>query len=368
MFKAIMSVTIFGIFALGLPTPAKAVDPVTGFVASYLSGALVDEVWGRAAGKPNIRLLDRRLKELEQDAVLHDDMRKEIAKLRAGITNRITRDEFRAMTERVSSEIGAIKRRLDSLEERVERLEVENADLKAGTKNAASATYFVQRAEQLSKKRETERAIANLNIAPKIDPACASAYRGRCEVYARLGAWGVVLADTTEALSQLKRPEAWLFRQRALARAKVWSLRPCNFTLSQPHTKSPRIHDADLKTFLDDCAQALADNPADAAVLCVHGLSRIHAGDEIKPPLQLNEGVAAFIARQAALRRPSYDAALADFNAAIEADARNAGVLRPRGRARPPPRPSGRDRRLHRVDSLRSKAKGCLRLARVHHC
>lgn len=134
MFKAIMSVTIFGIFALGLPTPAKAVDPVTGFVASYLSGALVDEVWGRAAGKPNIRLLDRRLKELEQDAVLHDDMRKEIAKLRAGITNRITRDEFRAMTERVSSEIGAIKRRLDSLEERVERLEVENADLKAGTK------------------------------------------------------------------------------------------------------------------------------------------------------------------------------------------------------------------------------------------
>lgn len=189
----------------------------------------------------------------------------------------------------------------------------------------------MQRAEQLSKKRETERAIANLNIALKIDPACASAYRGRCEVYARLGAWGVVLADTTEALSQLKRPEAWLFRQRALARAQVWSLRPCNFTLSQPHTKSPRIHDADLKTFLDDCAQALADNPADAAVLCVHGLSRIHAGDEIKPPLQLNEGVAAFIARQAALRRPSYDAALADFNAAIEADARNALAFCGRG-------------------------------------
>ncbi len=331
MFKTIVSVSIFGILTLGIPTPAKAVDPVADFVAGYLGGALVDEVWDRATSKPDVRLLDQRLKDLEQNAVLHSEMRKEVAKLRAVITKSITRDEFRTMAEQVNGEIGAIKRRLDSLENRVERLEVENEDLKAGTKNVSSATYFVQRAVQLDKNRETDRALANLNIALKIDPACVIAYRVRFEIFARGKAWGVVLADTTEAITQLKRPEAWFFRERALARSHVWGLRPCRFTYGKSYTKSPMIHDDDLKTFNEDCLRALTDNPSDVAVLSVRGLSRIHQGNKIEPPFSGNYSIDDMLKRQTEIKRPFFLGAFADLNTAVKFDPRSATAFCCRG-------------------------------------
>src|SRR5205807_2596084 len=115
----------------------KALDPVTAYVGKFLGGKLVEGVWDRLTDRPDIRLLDQRLKELENSVVMRQEMRDEIRRLRESVNDRVTRDEFLKMAERTSAEIGSIKRRLDDLEERVEKLEVENADLKKGTKNAS---------------------------------------------------------------------------------------------------------------------------------------------------------------------------------------------------------------------------------------
>ena len=333
MFKTIAHISIVGTFAIGLVTPAKAVDPVTGFVVGYVGSKLADEVWDKTTSKPDVRLLDRRLRELEQNAVLHDEMRDEVAKLRARISKNISRDEFQAMTEHLGRSIGAISVRLDNLEGRVERLEVENEDIKAGTKNASSSTYFVQRAEKCEKNQEMERALANLSIAIKIDAECADAYRLRCNIYARRKAWGVVVADTTEAIGKLKRPDSWFYRQRAIASVHVWRLRPCRLTSFEGHTKSPSIPITDLKSVGDDCARALGNNPVDVEVLCMRGLISTLEGDNINLPFQfaIDNGSEKFQARLTELRKPFYEKALADFNAAINADPRCALAFCGRG-------------------------------------
>jgi tetratricopeptide (TPR) repeat protein len=126
-------------------------------------------------------------------------MRDEIRRLRESVNDRVTRAEFIKMAERTSAEIGSIKRRLDDLEERVEKLEVENADLKKGTKNASDAKYFKERGDRLASGNKF-RAIANYNIAVALDPNDAETYRKRSEVYAKMGAPDVVILDATEAI------------------------------------------------------------------------------------------------------------------------------------------------------------------------
>ena len=198
--KSLPVVVVLAISFLGFPTPVKADDPVTDFVASYLLGKLVDEVWDSASGKPDVALLDQRLKELENNAVMRGEMRDKVRKLRDSINDRVTRDEFRKMAEKASTEIGSIKRRLDDLEERVEKLEVDNEDLKNGTMNAADAQFFVKRGERYTEEKNFNRAIANCNIAIRLDAKNASAYLTRSLIYASLGAPDVVVLDATKAV------------------------------------------------------------------------------------------------------------------------------------------------------------------------
>jgi len=90
-------------------TTAKAADPVTVYIATYageyLAGKAIDAAWDSVTGKPDIRVLDQRLKEFEENAVMRSEMRDEIRKLRMSIDDRITREEFQSMVEKTTGEI-----------------------------------------------------------------------------------------------------------------------------------------------------------------------------------------------------------------------------------------------------------------------
>ena len=222
------STILLTIAFLGLLPQAKAQEPI-GYLVSYLGGQLLDEVFDTATGKPDVRLLGQRLKELEKNQSLNEEMSKELQKLLFDCTNRtVTRDEFREMSKRVGDEMEKIKSRVDSLEERVERLEVETEDLKSGDKNGMSASYYAKRGEQFAEKQDFQRAIASFAIAIKIDPHCAEAYRGRCNIFKNRGAWGALLNETNQALGHVYDHKAKypFVVDRILARARFGNWPP----------------------------------------------------------------------------------------------------------------------------------------------
>src|SRR5262249_34961267 len=84
-----------------VPQPAPALPyavVVAGlWVGDYLLGRLVDGAVDRVTGQPDPNELDRRLRQLEDDANLHSEMREEIRKLRLSVAGRITKEEFRKL-------------------------------------------------------------------------------------------------------------------------------------------------------------------------------------------------------------------------------------------------------------------------------
>ncbi|OWK35203.1 hypothetical protein FRUB_10045 [Fimbriiglobus ruber] len=200
---------------IAIPTQAKAVDPVLlyvgTFLGEYVAGKLIDEVWDSVTDKPDMRLLDARLKDLEYNSAMRGEMRDEIRKLRESVNERTTREEFRKMVQKTNAEIGSIKRRLDNIEERVEKLEVENDDLKNNTKNAENAEYFRLRGKKFRDATEFHRSIACFNIAVKLGTGktLILSLDGRAHAYKLMNARDVALVDYSEAVAQYeKRTEA----------------------------------------------------------------------------------------------------------------------------------------------------------------
>jgi hypothetical protein len=186
------------------PAPVRAMDPVTCYLvkltAEFLAGKAIEGIWDSATGKPDVRELDRRLKELEEKAAMRDEMREAIRKLRGDLKERVTRDEFRKMTDHLLSELVQIKSRIDDVEERLEKLEVQQEDLEKRTTNAGKTDYFVTRGQGFAKDRKPYWAVANYDLAVRLNPASAAAFLGRGRVYHDMGAHDVGIIDCTEAI------------------------------------------------------------------------------------------------------------------------------------------------------------------------
>ena len=76
------------LLCLFLSAPVRALDPVIAFAGEFLLGKVVEEGWNRITGKPDVAFIQRRIMELENNAVLKEDMRAELRKLRDEVRER----------------------------------------------------------------------------------------------------------------------------------------------------------------------------------------------------------------------------------------------------------------------------------------
>ena len=281
MIRKATAVIAFASLLFGVAGWAQATDPVVAVVGFFLTKA-GDDLYDRATGKPDLKAMDRRLKELEQNAVLKSEMREEIRKLRESINDRVTKEEFSKMVERTMKELDTIKRRLDSLEERVEMLDVVQDDMKKGTNNAKASDFFIRRGAEFLGTGDTNRAIANLNIAIRLDSKKAESYKVRAMVYDRLKAPQVVIIDATEAIRlDPKLKGVHELRGRAnFSQRHNWDAHDdfSHELANYPKTPDNKVHCArllmllgsvsyacgDYESAITDCSEAIKLNPTNA--------------------------------------------------------------------------------------------------------
>lgn len=219
-------ITIRGLVILALLNmltigKSQAADPVTIYLATYageyLAGKALDQLFDPSSGKPNISLIDARLKELEGNVAMRGEMQNEIEKLRRRINNNVTKNEFMQLTEQVISNVQTINKRLDDLEIRVERLEVDNEDLRRGTRNSTNANYYCDRAEIFTGQKNNVRAMANYNLALKSDEKLERAIIGRIKLYESIGCNQIAACSASDALqkSLSKTTRTWILTEKA---------------------------------------------------------------------------------------------------------------------------------------------------------
>jgi len=291
------------VIALGFPPSAKALDPLTDYLGKFFFDQIgVGPLWDVVTGKPNLNLLDKRLKELENNAVMRGEVRDEVRKLRESINERVTRDEFRRMADRTMAAISTIQQRLDSVEERVERLEVENEDLKNGTKHARDAGFFLSRGERYEAEHRVYNAIACYNLAIQLAPTDANLFRRRSRFYINLGTPGVGIADASESV-RLDPTNVDGYRYRAIG----------------------NLHEKRYDQVIADSSEVIRLAPNDAKAYSDRGLSFFHLNNfdeaiaDCSEAIRLDPSfVAAYCTRATAyLEKNDYARTLADCAEAI---------------------------------------------------
>lgn len=286
---------------------AHALDPVTVFIGGYLGGKVIDEVFDPATGKPDPRLLERRLRELEVNSALRADIQAEIAKLRQRVNESTTRQEFLELVRQVSSDIATIKSRLDSVEQRVELLEVQLQDSREGTKNASSAEHFATRAREFFGKQDFHRAIANCNIAIALDEQHAAAYFRRGQAYWNLQAPAELVAiDHSEAI-RLKPDYADAYYCRASQWERTGDLQKAREDAQQAVNLVPTDHEyllslgifciqlGDHPAAIQHLSVAMQHAPPDAARDCqaYRAIAHAHRGELTETEADVNQILSA---------------------------------------------------------------------------
>ncbi len=201
-------------FMFSTPRPARS-DVVLGFLAEfglgYLLGKGVDEIWDPLTGKPNQRKLEERLNILEKNVGTREETRQLIDQLREKINDKVSKAEFEKMAHKLMKDLAQTQSRLDEIEERLEKLEVENQDLRNGTKNAEKADYFISRGQDFQKEKKLNRAIANFNLAVRIENS-AKTLNARGNYYLQIGALEIAKLNFNESIKKKETAEAYLGR------------------------------------------------------------------------------------------------------------------------------------------------------------
>eukprot|EP00913_Durusdinium_trenchii_P035320 g33050.t1 len=250
-----------------------AVHPAVVFIGEYLGGSLLDWGWDRATNKPNIREIEKRLKRLEQNAAIHPLMQAQIKALRESINERTTRAEFQRLASMTTARINSLESRMYDAEQRIEKLEVENQDLKNGTKNAESPDHFIEKAEVYEARREYYKAIAAYSIAIELQKENPEYYRRRAEAFLKLDAAGIAGVDMKQAV-RLKPKDAISYYVRGIIHAEMREYRKAVTDFSTAIRLRPKYADAyysrsaiearlgNISRSRADLQQALALDPA----------------------------------------------------------------------------------------------------------
>lgn len=199
--------TISGLVAfviLAAPASTWAFDPVSAafkFSIEYLiSRYIADTAFDYAEGKPNIKEIAKRLKELEDNAFLWSEMRDEIRRVREGLNDRVTKGELREKLLGLQADLDTIRKRLSDLEEAREENEVRFDDNEHKTTNSKNSGYFLDRGRQFASKKEFYRAIANFALAIRLDEKLIDAYLARGTAFVELKAMEVAIIDYSKAV------------------------------------------------------------------------------------------------------------------------------------------------------------------------
>ncbi|MBY0232681.1 MAG: tetratricopeptide repeat protein [Gemmataceae bacterium] len=341
---------------LAAPSPARAVDPVTLYVVKYIgeyaAGKALDALFD-SGGKPDLKEIDKRLLALERDACLRGEMKEEVRRLREGLGKRLTKDEFKKAMAELGTELGSIRRRLAGAEERIERLEVQNADLRDGTKNAARPATFLRRAYDFKKAGDPHRAIANCSVALGLDEKLADAHVSRGEAWESLKAPAVAMIDYSAALALDPKCLAAL-RHRARLRCEAGdhagTVADCDACLEikagdglvlglRAHARTKR---GELDAAARDWEACLEQRPDFADGWSELGSIQLRKGQHRKALASFNQAirhgasVAAYHAGRAWTRRAMGDAegAVKDADRAIDLDGKCASAYEVRGLCR----------------------------------
>jgi Tfp pilus assembly protein PilF len=295
----------------------ELVRPVVQWTSNFLLNKLVvDGVWDAATGKPDLSQLERQLRELEANAALRSEVQAEVRKLREGLNDRVTREEFGRMVKQTADQIGSILKRLDDLEEKTERLDVEISDLRQGTKNAKDAQFFLKQGRQYEEKKDRFKAVACYNIAINLQPSDANLYCARSRFYVGLGALGVGMIDAAEAIRlDPKHAVAYTYRGRGY------------------------LQENDLDRALTDFTEALRLNSKDADAFSHRALAYLRKGDLNGAVLDCwaalgldgNNQVAHRVAGAIYTQLNILDSAIEEYTAAVRLGANDAEVYFNRG-------------------------------------
>jgi len=100
---------------------------VGAFLAHYFGGKVLDEIWDTATGKPDIRKLERRLTEAENQLNrMRPGLGAPIEDLRNRVTSATTKGEFQRLIKMYDSRIASLESRMDGIETRVNKLETDS--------------------------------------------------------------------------------------------------------------------------------------------------------------------------------------------------------------------------------------------------
>jgi tetratricopeptide (TPR) repeat protein len=305
-------------------TPASADSAVT-FVRKFLTGKALDYIWDQASGTPDVKLLDRRLRELEGNTATRVEVRDEVRRLRQRIHAKVSRDEFQKLAEETSQQILSISQRLDELEERVERLEVEQEDAKKGTTNASSPAYFVSRGNQFAQNQQPHRALANYALALRLNPANELAHEARCRLYENLKAWDVVVVTADQAIGAVPSEfKGRFYRLRALAGTQRLNLKLIHLALRPQEDFIRGIPPEEGFAHVGSLLLALNHYPKDAELHLGRGIGALWMAHTAKPTWKLQslaaEEVNRFNQEKSKLRQSLHVQARTSFASAIDAD------------------------------------------------
>lgn len=304
--------------------PASADSAVT-WVRKFLTGKSLDYIWDQASGAPDVKLLDRRLRELEGNAATRVEVREEVRRLRQRIHAKVSRDEFQALAEETSKQILSMSQRLDELEERVERLEAEQEEIKKGTKNASSPAFFVSRGNQFAQDQQTHRALANYAVALRLDPANESAHEARCRLYEKLKAWDVMAVAADQAIEAFPNdPERRFFRLRGLAGTQQLNIKLIHLLMRPEENLTPGITPEERFRHVGSLSLALRRHPDDAELNLSMGITCLWEAHTAKPTWKMKslarEEMDRFLQEKNDLRDQLRERARTAFAAAIKAD------------------------------------------------
>lgn len=289
------------------------IRPAAVYAVKFLFNKLVvDECWDAATGKPDLKKVERRLRELEETAALRGELQDEIRKLRQQMNERVTRDEFKRMVERTASEIRTIQQRLDEHDEEIEKLKVLQEDLKNSTNNSSSAAYYLRRGVAYEGDGKSYKAVACYNIAIQLMPTDVSTYLHRSQFFIKTGAAAVGIADATEAI-RLDSKSASAYHYRALG----------------------YLAEKNYDGAVEDLSKALSLNTYNTAPLyAALGAARFYRGEyelaisNCDVSLRNDPNPLAYRARAMAYSaRKEFDKAIADANEAIRWEPKNAENL-----------------------------------------
>ena len=283
---------------------SKFGPPVLRFLAEWGASKLLDGVYDSVTGQPDMALLQRRLKELENNAALKSELQDAVRSFRLELDQRVTRDEMEAKLAMLSNKLVSLHTRIENLEVDRELHEVRLDDLERKTSNGTNSAYFVDRGNRFADQGDSVRALASFAAALRVDRRVAEAHLARALLYLKANAVEVADIDYSSAVEiNGASPPA-----RVGKATTCYVLNRCDEAIAEATAVlriDPNLFDAlflrgqafsrkgNTTAAIDDLQACLKIRPDATLVLNACGITYINASDYVAAESAFNRAIAA---------------------------------------------------------------------------